>query len=49
MGAVTHQKGAFSPVEVGSIHLRSDEVVDRKHYSGNKTTLLWGLFSYTDY
>ncbi len=49
MGAVTHQKGAYSPVEVGSIRLSSEEIVNRQNFSGTKTTFLWGLFSFTDY
>ena len=49
MGLVTHEKGAYSPVEVGSIRLSSEEIIDRQNFSGTKTTFLWGLFSYTDY
>jgi hypothetical protein len=49
MGLVTHEKEAYSPVEVGSIRLSSEEIIDRQNFSGTKTTFLWGLFSYTDY
>ena len=48
-GAITHQNGAFTPVETGSIRLESAEVMNRQHFSGAKTTFLWGLFSFTDY
>ncbi len=49
LGLVTHEKGAYSPVEVGSIRLSSEEVIDRHNFSGTKSTFLWGLFTYTDY
>ena len=49
MGLVTHEKGAYSPVEVGSMRVSSEEIIDRQNFSGTKTTFLWGLFSYTDY
>ena len=50
MGVVTHEKSAFSPVEVGSIKLSSEEVVSRqKFFFRFKTTFLWGLLSFTDY
>jgi len=48
-GAVTHSRNSFSPVETGTIRLRSNEIWNRRDFSGGKTTALWGLFTYTDY
>ena len=48
-GAVTHSRNSFSPVETGTIRLRSNEIWNRRDFSGDKTTTLWGLFTYTDY
>ena len=49
MGAVTHERKSYAPVEVGSLHLSSEEVISRQNFSGSKTTFLWGLFTFTDY
>ena len=48
-GAITHKNGDFTPIETGSIRLESSEIMNRQHFSGSKTTFLWGLFSFTDY
>ena len=48
-GVITHSPNSFSPVEAGTIQLKSEELWYRKDFSGNKTTFLWGLFSFTDY
>ena len=48
-GAITHTKNSFEPVDTGSIHLRSNEIWNRRDFSGDKTTVLWGLITYTDY
>ena len=48
-GAVTHTPNSFSPVEAGTLRLRSEEIWYRRDFSGNKTTFLWGLFTFTDY
>ncbi len=49
MGAVTHERKSYAPIEVGSLHLSSEEVISRQNFSGSKTTFLWGLFTFTDY
>ena len=36
LGAITHEKQSYSPVEVGSLHLSSEEVVSRQNFSGTK-------------
>jgi len=48
-GAITHSRNSFEPVETGTIRLKSNEIWNRRDFSGDKTTLLWGLVTYTDY
>ena len=48
-GAVTHSPNSFAPIETGTIRLQSEELWYRRDFSGNKTTFLWGLFTFTDY
>ena len=48
-GALTHSPDSFAPVETGTVRLRSEELWYRRDFSGNKTTFLWGLFTFTDY
>ena len=48
-GALTHSRSSFAPVETGTIRLRSGEIWNRRDFSGDKTTALWGLITYTDY
>ena len=48
-GALTHSRGSFAPIETGTIRLRSNEIWNRRDFSGDKTTALWGLITYTDY
>lgn len=48
-GAIKHENKAFSPPETGTIRLESSEITNRKDFSGAKTTLLWGLITFTDY
>ena len=48
-GIVTHSPGSFAPVETGTVRLSSEELWYRRDFSGNKSTFLWGLFTFTDY
>ena len=48
-GAFTHTPDSFAPIETGTLRLQSDELWYRRDFSGNKTTFLWGLFTFTDY
>jgi hypothetical protein len=48
-GALTHSPNSFARTEAGTIQLQSEELWYRKDFSGNKTTFLWGLFTFTDY
>ena len=47
--ALTHSRSSFEPVETGTLRLRSNEIWNRRDFSGDKTTALWGLITYTDY
>jgi hypothetical protein len=46
---LTHTPNSFAPIEPGTIRLQSEELWYRRDFSGNKTTFLWGLFTFTDY
>jgi hypothetical protein len=48
-GLITHSPNSFARTEAGTIQLQSEELWYRKDFSGNKTTFLWGLFTFTDY
>jgi hypothetical protein len=48
-GVLTHEPSSYTPVETGTFRVSSDELVNRRHHKGGKTSLLWGLFTYTDY
>ena len=48
-GVITHEPSSFSPIETGTFRVSSDDLVNRRLHKGGKTTLLWGLFTYTDY
>jgi hypothetical protein len=48
-GVLTHEPSSYTPVETGTFRVSSDELVNRRDHQGGKTTLLWGLFTYTDY
>ena len=48
-GLITHESNSYSPIETGTLRLTSDDLLNRRDHQGGKTTLLWGLFTYTDY
>jgi hypothetical protein len=48
-GAITHEPSSYEPVETGTLHVSSEEVLHRRDFRGSKTTLMWGLFTLTDY
>jgi hypothetical protein len=48
-GVLTHEPSSYTPIETGTFRVTSDELVNRRHHKGGKTTFLWGLFTYTDY
>lgn len=48
-GVLTHSPNSFAPIETGTVRLSSEELWYRRDFSGNKSTFLWGLFTFTDY
>jgi len=49
LGIYKHVPQAYSPTTPNSITINSDELYTRKNFSGDKTTLLWGLVTIEDY
>jgi hypothetical protein len=49
LGIVKHQPQSYATVGTNTFHVSSDELYSRKNFSGNKTTFLWGLVTFTDY
>jgi hypothetical protein len=49
LGIVNHQPKSYATIGNTTFRLSSDEIISRKNFSGNKTSFLWGLFTYTDY
>ena len=47
--ALTHSPRSFKPVEAGTLRVRSEELWYRRDFSGNHTTFLWGLITFSDY
>ena len=48
-GAITHEPTSYTPVETGTFRFSSEDIANQRDFRGGKTTLLWGLFTYTDY
>jgi hypothetical protein len=40
---------SYAPTTPNSFTIKSDELYTRKNFSGDKTTLLWGLITIEDY
>ena len=49
LGIVKVQSDSYSPTSPATFSLSTDELSNRKNYSGGKTTLLWGLITLKDY
>ena len=49
LGIVKTQPGSYAKLSPTSINVHSDELGAVDDYSGNKTTLLWGLVTVADY
>ena len=49
LGIVKHEVASYSATGSNTITVSSDELTERKNFSGNKTTLLWGLITLKDY
>jgi hypothetical protein len=48
-GIFEHRTAAYDEVSHATIALRRSDVDSGATYSGNKTTFLWGLFTFYDY
>lgn len=48
-GIYERETRSYEDVPLATIPLRRAEVDPGAEYSGNKTSLLWGLFTYYDY
>lgn len=49
LGIVKHQKADYSYTGPTTIAVHTNELTSRRDYSGNKTSVLWGLFTLKDY
>ena len=49
LGIYKSEKASYSSTGVCTFGLKSDEVAARSNFSGNKTTLLWGLVTLQDH
>lgn len=48
-GIYAYESSSYTPVETGTFRVSSDELVNRRDHGGGKTSLFWGLLTYTDY
>ena len=49
LGLYKNVQESYAPTGPNSFTINSDELYTRKNFSGDKTTLLWGLFTIEDY
>ncbi|MFP4166475.1 MAG: hypothetical protein ACLFUF_04815 [Opitutales bacterium] len=49
LGIYKHESEIFSPTGPATFQIKTDELVARRNFSGDKTQLLWGLVSLEDY
>jgi hypothetical protein len=49
LGLYTNEQESYAPTTPNSFTIKSDELYTRKNFSGDKTTLLWGLITIEDY
>jgi len=49
LGIVKSEKANYTPANTNTFAIKTDELVSRQNYSGDKTTLLWGLVTLQDY
>ena len=49
LGIIKHEAGSYSATGPNTLTVSSDELIERKNFSGNKTTLFWGLITLKDY
>ncbi len=49
LGLYKNAQESYAPTSPNSFTIKSDELFTRKNFSGDKTTLLWGLITIEDY
>ncbi|MGK0309399.1 MAG: hypothetical protein ACJAYS_000215 [Lentimonas sp.] len=49
LGIIKHQPQSYAHTGPTSFVINTDELYTRKEFSGDKTTLLWGLVTIKDY
>ena len=49
LGIIKYEEAAYSPVGVNTFGLSKNELAPVANYSGDKVTLLWGLFTLNNY
>lgn len=49
LGIIKHEPESYAPTGPNTLAIHTDELYTRKDFSGDKTTLLWGLVSIKDY
>jgi hypothetical protein len=49
LGVYKSEKAGYSHTGMNTFGMKSDEIAARSNYSGNKTTLLWGLVTLQDH
>ena len=49
LGLYKNVQESYAPTSPNSFTINSDELYTRKNFSGDKTTLLWGLITFEDY
>lgn len=49
LGIVKVEKAVYTPTSPTTVVVQTDEIYDRRDFSGDKVTLLWGLITLKDY
>ncbi len=49
LGIVKVERESYAHAPISTFAVSTDELYTRKNFSGNKTTLLWGLVTIKDY
>lgn len=49
LGIVKHEPASYQPVGPATFAIKTDELYTRQNFSGNRTSLLWGLITIQDY
>lgn len=49
LGIIKYEEDAYTRSGINTFDISTDEITARANYSGEKTTLLWGLITLKDY